>query len=568
VDKIRRLLIIFCLLMITTACSLVGEEEEAAVTPLDRSAWPTPAPTEAKPTPTPFPQVEAAVIEAQQASEIARLAASTRGVEEAASQVEPIPQGDVPAATPTTPPPTPIPQGDVPAAAPTPEATAPPAVMGAVSSFALNLRAAPGLTTDVLRRLKQGDVVTVLATDPDSGWVNVQTGDGATGWVNPKYLNLTGQARLVQSQRLNQSNSSRPEALAGDVTQSDQPVGQARLVQSQRLNQSRGWLLIQLKSGAEIMAINRDGSGLRYLTAGIDPVLSPDGAKVAFTRWGGTDPGSLWVINADGTGERAVLGNIKQVKSPAWSPDGKQIAVNFQEGGALTPTRRCYDLIDGEPDINFWIAYDIDLEYVNIDGQQIPIKICWTLPPDPNWRLRIIDLEARSYEDLPAGQYAFAPTWDPVNAWRVVSTDRPGLVWTDILRGVSAALTNDPADRGPVFSPDGKYIAVTYRQADHWEIHRLNADGTGRARLTKTPLYAVAAGSPGGEGVRQANNVSPAFSPDGSEIAFLTDRSGRWEVWVMNLDGSDQRPMFPAEVNEQLQIVYEGNDARMLGWGE
>jgi hypothetical protein len=35
----------------------------------------------------------------------------------------------------------------------------------------------------------------------------------------------------------------------------------------------------------------------------------------------------------------------------------------------------------------------------------------------------------------------------------------------------------------------------------------------------------------------------------------------------MNADGSNQRPMFSDAVNEQLDILYSGNDARMLGWG-
>ncbi len=401
--------------------------------------------------------------------------------------------------------------------------------------------------------LNRGDMLSILAIDSNSGWVNVQTDDGLTGWVNPKYLTLNGDLNGLQSvQPTSNSNL--------NVPPSNQPV--AANSQPGNASSSGGRLLIQTRSGQDIVVINRDGTGLRRLTTGIDPVLSPDGTKVAFTRWSGTDQGSLWVINTDGTGERAILGGINQVKSPSWSPDSKRIAVNFQRGGTLTPTRKCWDLSKGEPDINYWTAYDVELEYAELGGQQIPVRICWRLPPDPHWQLRVIDLEAQTFEDLPAGQYAFAPTWDPANSWRVVSVGRLGLVWTDISRGVAEALTNDPFDRAPVFSPDGKYIAVTYKQADHWEIHRLNSDGTGRVRLTKTPFYEVVTNG------RHWNNASPAFSPDGSEIAFLTDRTGRWEVWVMNVDGSNQRPMFPPEINDQLEVAYEGNDARALGWGK
>ena len=36
-----------------------------------------------------------------------------------------------------------------------------------------------------------------------------------------------------------------------------------------------------------------------------------------------------------------------------------------------------------------------------------------------------------------------------------------------------------------------------------------------------------------------ASDVSPSWSPDGSEIAFSSDRSGEWDVYVMRADGSD-----------------------------
>jgi Tol biopolymer transport system component len=73
---------------------------------------------------------------------------------------------------------------------------------------------------------------------------------------------------------------------------------------------------------------------------------------------------------------------------------------------------------------------------------------------------------------------------------------------------------------------------------------------------------------------KQWNNVSPTWSPDGSQIAFLTDRTGRWEIWVMNAEcvslpegcGSNQHPMFSDEVNNQLHLTYNFVDERMLSW--
>jgi Tol biopolymer transport system component len=142
----------------------------------------------------------------------------------------------------------------------------------------------------------------------------------------------------------------------------------------------------------------------------------------------------------------------------------------------------------------------------------------------------------------------------------VIYRDEQGLAVIDINRGVTWRLTDDPSDYTPTFSPDGSKIAVGYRQHDHWEIHVLNADGTGRVRLTQTPLDVTLAGKPAW------NNVAPTWSPDGSKIAFLTDRSGRWEIWIMNPDGSNQRPLLSDSVEARLALQHTTDDDRSVSW--
>lgn len=497
------------LLLTVSGCSLGGETHQAEKR-LTLADFPTPVPTQPSPTPTAFPE-QAIAMAGQQftpATEAAATATATAAPAETA--------------TPTA---TPLP----------PTATPVPGTFGTVTSYGLNVRNGAGDV--ILEEIHKGDTVEILQKSETTGWVQVRTAAGTVGWVNPAFLDMTG------------SPTAPEKAVA-------QPSASA-----QKTVSSGGRLLVQLKSGGDIMMLNRDGSGLHRVTSGIDPALSPDGNRVAFTRWQGAE-GTVYVVNTDGSGERPIAGEIRQVKSPSWSPDSQKLAVTFQRGGTLHPSRECHDLTKGEPNINYWQAYDIETEIRFVNGHPVPY-LCWWMPADAHWQLRVINVSDGSFEDMPAGQYAMSPVWDPANPWRVVSAvGGSGLVATDVNRGTAEPLTNDPNDRAPVFSPDGRFIAVTYRQDSHWDIHRLNADGSGRVRLTETPLWVTAA-----EGKPVWNNVAPVFSPDSTEIAFLTDRTGRWEVWVMNVDGTNQRPMFSDAVNDQLSIVYAFNDERALGWG-
>jgi hypothetical protein len=55
----------------------------------------------------------------------------------------------------------------------------------------------------------------------------------------------------------------------------------------------------------------------------------------------------------------------------------------------------------------------------------------------------------------------------------------------------------------------------------------MNADGSDERQLTDTPRF----------------DENPAWSPDGTQIAFQTERDGNFEIYVMNADGSNQRPL-------------------------
>ena len=87
-------------------------------------------------------------------------------------------------------------------------------------------------------------------------------------------------------------------------------------------------------------------------------------------------------------------------------------------------------------------------------------------------------------------------------------------------------LTGNPApDRDPAWSPDGSKIAfASSRDGSHMDIWVMNADGGSPVNLTPLP-DSTESGEAG---------VEPAWSPDGTRIAY----SYQGDVWVMHADGS------------------------------
>jgi hypothetical protein len=105
-------------------------------------------------------------------------------------------------------------------------------------------------------------------------------------------------------------------------------------------------------------------------------------------------------------------------------------------------------------------------------------------------------------------------------------------------------------------------VAFTRRQHDHWEVYVVDADGRNLRRLTDTPI------KPDGE---PGNSAAAAWSPDGQYLAFFTDRTGKWEIWVMpvrsgpELSGVGPVPMFPG-VLDHLPLEYASVAERAISW--
>jgi uncharacterized protein YraI len=402
-----------------------------------------------------------------------------------------------------------------------------------VGNVRLNIRGGPGTNYTVIGVASPGQTLVAQGRNEGADWIQiVRPNAGGVGWVAAGYVNAAGALTDLPL----------VIAPAAQVAPASAPVAQQPAPSAPAPAGLRGKLVIQTSYGGPIYLYEFATGSLRRLTSGFDPALSPDGSKVAFTRSGGEQ--GIYVINVDGSGERLVFGERHSLISPKWSPDGGQILFVRRDY-----SWKCKDHSEWRGHYNCRPAQP---------GDGVLPTIRETRP-----RLAVVDLDGNNYRDIASLDTASAPDW--TNAGIVYSSDAGIQVTSPSRQDANRVVHFDrflQYHQDPDWQPraDGSAGRIVFQQrrASHWDLYAVNPDGSGLEALTRPATVLVDS---------MPSNVAPAWSPDGEQIVFLSNRTpensaGAWGVWVMDANGGNQRRL-PIDLPFEYTFVEE----QMLDWG-
>jgi Tol biopolymer transport system component len=301
-------------------------------------------------------------------------------------------------------------------------------------------------------------------------------------------------------------------------------------------------------------------------------VWSPDSRRVAYVHaWADNEARELRMTTLDGRSSLVYRTERAQTIQPVgWTPDGRTLVVVMSRpdktvaigtmpatGGLFTPLRS--------------LGWSYDWGYLTPPRLSPDGRFVAYLEGEAGQRdLHVVSLDGRatySITDDPGDD--FAPIWSPDSRYLAFTSTRLGGVslWT-------IELTDGKPVGPPVKLKDGMQSAemidwskrgIFYVQSvATWDLYTLPMD----------PIEGRPTGSPRPISYsRTGRNVSPAWSPDGKSMAFVSSAAAepnRRYVVVMPADGGQAREfLIPTSAWERLQSPYElrwFGDGRELGF--
>jgi Tol biopolymer transport system component/imidazolonepropionase-like amidohydrolase len=382
---------------------------------------------------------------------------------------------------------------------------------------------------------------------------------------------------------------------------------------SAAVSADRRWIAIDLLGGIWVLPFR--GGEARRITPDLlearQPTWSPDSESIAFQGYDADGAWHIYVVPREGGDARAVTTGEFDDREPAWSHDGSRIAFSSDRyGGIVTiwqvtlgsgEVRR---LSSRDGVMPAWAPNDQEIAFASRDRERggpddtrPSVPGVWAVDAQGRERLVVDPAKSASPSAMPiaagwspgAADIAYAATGghlfvngrdvgardEDVFPFRPQWISRTDFIYTAdghvkrrslagntstidftakvTLRRASYSIAHRPLEPtepqplkgivNPVVSPNGRAIAFT-ALGDIWVMPL----GGRPVQITNDP----------------AVDLDPAWSPDGAQIAFASDRGGRMNIWIHDLAANSDRPLTNSDRGADLAPAWSPDGSQIV----
>jgi TolB protein len=287
--------------------------------------------------------------------------------------------------------------------------------------------------------------------------------------------------------------------------------------------------LYDVKTKQQLLASRHTGDPRRMAHEFADEIVKlltgRDGiatSKIAYST-GST----IKVMDYDGFNQRTFASDGSIVLFPQFSPDGRYLAyVSYRTGVPNIVVRSSDGALVGGTHFNSTTTSPS----ISPGGQ---LAFSSAISNDGSMEIYISNLDGSNVRRLTRTAKAIniSPRWNPRTGREIAFiSDRGGSPQVYVMDASGAnqrlLIARGGHADSPSWSPDGRYIAFTWGGPDGFQIFIADVASGQTLQLTS-----------------QGRNESPSWSPDGRHLVFQSNRTGRWEIWQMHIDGTGQRQL-------------------------